>query len=69
MTAPRIGDWATVPFRKSSVSDTNGGQCVEVGVQPGVVAVRDSKCPDVGLVELPAAAWVEFLTGLRGRNR
>lgn len=29
--APSVGDWATVPFRKSSRSSTNGGNCVEVG--------------------------------------
>ena len=65
MTAPRVGDWATVPFRKSSHSSTNGGNCVEVGSQHGVVAVRDSKSPDAGLVELPASAWVEFLSAMQ----
>jgi hypothetical protein len=65
MTAPRVGDWATVPFRKSSRSSTNGGNCVEVGARPGVVAVRDSKFPGAGLVELPATAWVGFLSVLR----
>jgi len=59
------GDWATVPFRKSSYSSTNGGNCVEVGAQPGVVAVRDSKCPGAGLIELPATVWAEFLSVLR----
>jgi len=65
MTAPSIGDWGTVPFRKSSRSSTNGGNCVEVGAQLGVVAVRDSKCPEDGLVELPAEGWMLFLSGLR----
>jgi len=67
MTEPRTCDWATVRFRKSTASDTTGGQCVEVGARPGVVAVRDSKCPEAGLVELPASAWVEFLTDITGR--
>jgi hypothetical protein len=65
MTAPSVGDWATVPFRKSSRSSTNGGNCVEVGALPGVIALRDSKCPTAGLVELPLSAWTEFLTVLR----
>ena len=65
MTAPSIGDWATVSFRKSSRSSTNGGQCVEVGAQHGVVAIKDSKCPNVGLVEFPATAWAWFLSRLR----
>lgn len=59
------GDWATVPFRKSSYSSTNGGNCVEIGVRSGCFAVRDSKCPDAGLVELPASAWASFLATLR----
>lgn len=65
MTASSAGDWATVPFRKSSRSSTNGGQCVEVGAQRGVVAVRDSKCPDSALVELSAQTWARFLSALR----
>jgi hypothetical protein len=65
MTAPRVGDWATVPFRKSNRSSTNGGQCVEVGARPGVVAVRDSKSPRAGLIELPASVWADFLSVLR----
>lgn len=65
MTAPRVGDWATVPFHKSSRSSTNGGNCVEVGTQFGVVGVRDSKFPGAGLVEFPATTWAEFLSVLR----
>lgn len=53
--------WAAVPFRKSSFSDTNGGQCVEVGARPGVIGVRDSKCPAGGVVAVPAAAWTAFV--------
>lgn len=66
MTAPSTCDWATVRFRKSSRSSTNGGQCVEVGVLAGVVGVRDSKNPGAGLIELPAAAWAGFLSELSG---
>jgi hypothetical protein len=65
MTAPSTGDWATVPFHRSSVSDTNGGQCVEVGAQRGVIGVRDSKSPGAGLIELSASAWTGFLSALR----
>jgi hypothetical protein len=64
MTAPSTCDWATVPFRKSSRSSTNGGNCVEVGVLVGVVGVRDSKNPGAGLIELPPSAWVGFLSAL-----
>lgn len=65
MTTPSVGDWATVPFHKSSRSSTNGGNCVEVGAKPGVIGVRDSKRPGAGLIELPASAWTGFLSALR----
>jgi uncharacterized protein DUF397 len=65
MTAPSTCDWATVPFRKSNRSSTNGGQCVEVGARPGVIGVRDSKNPGAGLIELPAAAWTGFIEGMK----
>ncbi|PPK67834.1 uncharacterized protein DUF397 [Actinokineospora auranticolor] len=64
MTASRAEEWASIPFRKSSRSSTNGGECVEVGKLPGVVAVRDSKNPEAGLVEVPAIAWARFVGGL-----
>lgn len=32
-------------WRKSSYSGANGGECVEVGNPPGLIAVRDSKGP------------------------
>ena len=66
MTAPSVGDWATVAFRKASRSSTNGGNCVEVGARPGLVAVRDSKSPGSGLVELPSPTRRTFLSALRG---
>jgi Domain of unknown function (DUF397) len=64
MTTPRVGDWATIRFRKSSRSSTNGGNCVEVGCQLDLVAIRDSKSPRAGLVEIPAPAWARFLSEL-----
>ncbi|MBM7776457.1 hypothetical protein JOD54_006661 [Actinokineospora baliensis] len=60
-----MSDWSTVLFRKSSRSSTNGGQCVEVGFRPGLVAVRDSKCPAGGLIVLPATTWAEALSALQ----
>ncbi|RLK61454.1 DUF397 domain-containing protein [Actinokineospora cianjurensis] len=57
-----MSDWATVPFRKSSRSGTNGGDCVEVGFRPGLVAVRDSKSPTGGLIVLPASAWAGLMS-------
>lgn len=58
-------EWAAVSFRKSSFSDTNGGECVEVGTRAGVIGVRDSKCPAGGVVAVPAAAWSSFMRAAR----
>lgn len=53
-------EWMSVPFRKSSFSDTTGGQCVEVGTLRGRVGIRDSKNPAAGILAIPAAAWAIF---------
>ncbi|MBB3076982.1 DUF397 domain-containing protein [Streptomyces violarus] len=55
-------DLTTAHWRKSSYSDGNGGNCVEVadGV-PGTVPVRDSKLAESPVVLVGAAAWAEFI--------
>ncbi|MFJ4814139.1 DUF397 domain-containing protein [Streptomyces sp. NPDC088801] len=55
-------DLTTAHWRKSSYSDGNGGDCVEVadGI-PDTVPVRDSKRADSPVVLVGAAAWVEFI--------
>lgn len=65
MAAPSTCDWATVSFRKSSRSSTNGGNCVEMGALSSVIGIRDSKNHDAGLIKLPASAWAGFLSALR----
>ncbi|HVK21553.1 MAG TPA: DUF397 domain-containing protein [Actinokineospora sp.] len=57
-------DWTMVPFRKSSSSDVNGGNCVEVGGRSGVVGVRDSKNPVGGVLALPGQVWTTFVATL-----
>ncbi|GGV15717.1 hypothetical protein GCM10010182_40880 [Actinomadura cremea] len=42
----RALDLTSVCWRKSSRSDSSGGECVEVAGADSVVAVRDSKDPD-----------------------
>ncbi|WSY13398.1 DUF397 domain-containing protein [Embleya sp. NBC_00896] len=45
-------------WRKSSYSNAEGGQCVEVaGDFPGLVPVRDSKDLSVGHLVVGAASW------------
>ncbi|MGK5557518.1 DUF397 domain-containing protein [Actinomadura kijaniata] len=37
-------------WRKASRSTNNGGNCVEVASTPGIVALRDSKSPQHGML-------------------
>ncbi|MFH8792683.1 DUF397 domain-containing protein [Streptomyces sp. NPDC017941] len=55
-------------WRKSSHSDDNNGNCLEVaeGI-PGIVPVRDSKvAPHGPAVIVTPGAWTAFLEGVRG---
>ncbi|MGW3956864.1 DUF397 domain-containing protein [Streptomyces sp. NPDC004752] len=53
-------------WRRSSYSNTNGGNCVEITEDlPGVVPVRDSKNPHGPVLVVPAAAWDTFVTSLK----
>ncbi|UCM90489.1 DUF397 domain-containing protein [Streptomyces marincola] len=56
-----------VAWRKSSYSNDEGANCVEVadGVG-GVVPVRDSKRPAGPVLVVPAAAWRAFVTHAKG---
>ncbi|MEU3743831.1 MULTISPECIES: DUF397 domain-containing protein [Streptomyces] len=50
---------------KSSYSNGDGGDCVEVSYDfTGVVPVRDSKNPTGPVLLVPAAAWSAFVTGI-----
>ncbi|MFD8426324.1 MULTISPECIES: DUF397 domain-containing protein [Streptomyces] len=62
----RAIDLSTITWRKSSYSNQDGGNCLEVapGV-PSLVPVRDSKDPARGALLFAAPAWVAFLDGVR----
>jgi hypothetical protein len=45
-----VTDYSSAVWRKSSHSDDNYGQCIELAVVPGVIGVRDSKQCDGGAV-------------------
>jgi hypothetical protein len=53
---------------KSSYSD-NGGACVEVAANlaasHGIIPVRDSKSQAGPVLNLPAASFVSFVTGVK----
>ncbi|MFI9641238.1 DUF397 domain-containing protein [Micromonospora sp. NPDC051925] len=55
-------------WRTSTRSSTNGGNCVEVADNlPGLVAVRDSKDRDGGVLTFTPAAWRSFVALARTR--
>jgi hypothetical protein len=59
-------DLTSAKWRKSSYSNGNGGQCVEVARNlPGVVAVRDSKDPGGPKLIFEPAQWAAFTSGVK----
>ncbi|MET9977187.1 DUF397 domain-containing protein [Streptomyces microflavus] len=58
----RRADLTSATWRKSSYSNSDGGNCVEVSDDyPGVVPVRDSKRPEGPAVVFAASAWSAFV--------
>lgn len=49
-----------IRWRKSSFSDHQGGNCVEVGGLPSFVAVRDSKNPGGHRLVFDRAVFLRF---------
>lgn len=47
---------------KSSYSDPDGSNCVEIAPLPHTVHVRDSKTPDTPHLLLAPSAWAEFVS-------
>jgi len=54
-----MGDW-----RKSSYSDANGGSCVEVASDHGML-IRDTTNRDGFTLPISASAWSAFLATIR----
>jgi Domain of unknown function (DUF397) len=52
-------------WRKSTYSDSNGGDCVETASGSDVILVRDTTNRDGGTLGFTAAAWQEFTDSLR----
>lgn len=49
-------------WRKSSYSNADGGECVEVADNhPGLIPVRDSKTPGGPVLLLSTDAWTAFI--------
>lgn len=52
-------DERALTWRKSSYSDSNGGQCVEVAA-PGPVLVRDTNDPRGAVLKFAPEIWQTF---------
>ncbi|MFD3687599.1 DUF397 domain-containing protein [Nocardiopsis sp. NPDC058631] len=52
-------------FRKSSHSQPNQGECLEVADLPGAHAVRDTRNRRAGPLLFVSAEWYALLTALR----
>ncbi|MZE75546.1 DUF397 domain-containing protein [Streptomyces xinghaiensis] len=68
MTAEqRIQDDAELVWFKSSYSGGDGGECVEVAVEPATVHVRDSKNAQGARLSFGSAPWAAFVGFAAGR--
>ncbi|MFE6177426.1 DUF397 domain-containing protein [Streptomyces sp. NPDC056464] len=55
----------SVAWSKSSYSNPDGGECVEVADNlPGIIPVRDSKTPEGPALVFPTRAWALFVKSL-----
>ncbi|TRV75943.1 DUF397 domain-containing protein [Streptomyces sp. 130] len=61
-----IPELSSARWRRSSYSNANGGECVEISDDfPGVVPVRDSKNPAGPTLVVRTAAWGDFVSSLK----
>ncbi|MGW3563738.1 DUF397 domain-containing protein [Streptomyces sp. NPDC000941] len=63
---PTTPDLSVATWRKSSYSNNDGGNCVEVADNlPDIVPVRDSKNPEGPALIFPSRSWAAFITTLK----
>ncbi|WP_427921006.1 DUF397 domain-containing protein [Streptomyces sp. cg40] len=63
----RAIDLSNVTWRKSSYSNSDGGNCIEIAPNiPTLVPVRDSKNPAHGTLLFGVDAWAEFVGSVKG---
>lgn len=59
-------DLSVAAWRKSSYSNSDGGQCVEVSdAFPDVIPVRDSKNPHGPALTFAADGWSSFVSAVK----
>ncbi|MFJ9569392.1 DUF397 domain-containing protein [Streptomyces bacillaris] len=62
----RRANLTSATWRKSSYSNSDGGDCVEVSDDfPGAIPVRDSKQPEGPALVFGAPAWAAFVNDVR----
>lgn len=59
-----VVDLSSAKWRKSSISEGNGGDCVEVAKLANGVGVRDSKSPDGPVLVFSLSEWTAFTDGV-----
>ncbi|MFD0150484.1 DUF397 domain-containing protein [Streptomyces sp. NPDC055721] len=60
-------DLSAASWRKSSYSNSDGGECVEVSDNfTSLVPVRDSKVPSGPVLVFPARGWSSFVAAVKG---
>ena len=65
----RAIDLSSVTWRKSSYSNSDGGNCLEVADNvTALVPVRDSKAPARGVLVFGAEAWGAFVGAYRSTS-
>jgi hypothetical protein len=52
-------------WRKSTYSDSNGGNCLETATGSDVILVRDTTNRDGVMLSVPAETWRAFTNSLR----
>ncbi|MET7351815.1 DUF397 domain-containing protein [Streptomyces mirabilis] len=63
----RTVDLSAVSWRRSSYSNSDGGQCVEVSDDfATVVPVRDSKVRNGLVLVFLATGWASFVSAIKG---
>lgn len=68
-TSTACRDTSSRGWFKSSHSNPNGNQCVEVFFDTGLVRIRDSKNGGAGpVLTVPAVHWASFLDEVTGRR-
>jgi hypothetical protein len=64
----RAIDLSNVTWRKSSYSNSDCGNCLEVAADLPLVPVRDSKAPARGVLVFGAEAWGAFVGAYRSTS-